>query len=174
MTFLCPVCRHELQRVAYEGFPIFYCGTCQGYLAGRRRVESIKRSRTKSTAQLKSETIQQTGRDTAESLGCPRCAKPMTKEFHDSPAALYIDLCKPCQLVWFDGGELARLQLSYEISPQGREAADLKRRIEHMTPEDRQQFEYNVAQLPRGDVSLLSAFADGVLFGFTRLLRLRA
>jgi len=86
----------------------------------------------------------------------------MTKRFLADPALFHLDTCRRCEPVWFDGGELARLQLSYQISPQGKDAAELQRRWREMPPERREEFEQNLARLPVEEAAPFSAFEEAL------------
>jgi len=166
--FRCPVCDVEFQRLEYEGFPVLRCHACLGYLISRNRMESVRRVQATSVSQLQDEALAEKRDDTNDPLKCPRCRGAMRKEFIEEPASFFIDTCRACELVWFDGGELARLQLSYEISPKGREAAEYQRRMREMTVEQREQFERNLALLPKGDASVLSGFGATLLESLLR------
>jgi len=159
----CPACTAELVRVTYEGLPVFRCQQCCGYLVGRRRLEGIKRSRGKSVEELKQETLAESRADTEQRVRCPRCRVYMKKEFLKDPASFHIDTCASCELIWFDGGELARLQLAHEITPQAREAAEFQRRLREMSPEQRAQFEENLANLPEPESPLFGGFREAVI-----------
>jgi Zn-finger nucleic acid-binding protein len=134
-------------------------------------MESVRRAQATSVSQLQDEVLAERRDDTDDPLKCPRCCAAMQKEFIEEPASFFIDTCRTCELVWFDGGELARLQLSYEISPKGREAAEFQRRLREMTVEEREQFERNLTLLPKGDASVLSGFGAGLLSGLVRFFR---
>ena len=169
----CPNCQTDLFRVPYEGIQVLQCEQCKGHLLHRRRLDSVKRRREKSFEQLRAEAVADTAEavadtdvDTSDKVPCPRCFRRMTKEFVKEPAALHIDVCEPCRLVWLDGGELARLQLAWEISPQGVEAAELQRRLAEMSDERRAAFEENVANLPPGDSTGLSGIGEGFVAAF--------
>jgi Zn-finger nucleic acid-binding protein len=148
MKMNCPICEVELTRVIYQGFPVFHCGQCHGYLVSRQRMESISHSYVRPVEELKQETLEHHHDDTGQVLRCPGCRKRMRKQSLKPPASFNLDLCDACRFVWLDGGELARLQLAHRISPQGREAAELQRRYREMTPEQRAQLEQNIAKLP--------------------------
>lgn len=137
--------------MTYEGLPVFRCDHCFGYLVGRQRMEGIRRIRKKSVEELKCETLAEIGEDTQQELRCPRCRGKMRKELLKEPMSFHIDTCGSCRLIWFDGGELARLQLDHEIRPQSKEAAELQRRHREMTPERRAEFEQNLAKLPEAE-----------------------
>ncbi len=48
----------------------------------------------------------------------------------------FIDVCQKCRMVWFNGGELAKLQLDYEMSDQAIEELDHQLRLAQRTPEE--------------------------------------
>ena len=127
---------------------------CHGYLVSNQRVDSIKRSNKRTVEQLKSEVNNESHADTLEEIRCPLCRRKMKKKFIEDPASLHVDLCKECKIHWFDGGELARLQLTHEISPRGRDAAEFKRRHAEMTPERKLEFEQNLKKLDSGEQTL--------------------
>ena len=158
----CPTCSTVLVRVLYEGRPVFRCDTCFGYLVGQKRVDGLKASRGRPADELMKEAATEAQDDTESKVRCPRCRIAMAKRLLKEPASFHIDTCKSCELVWFDGGELARLQLAYEISPQGQEAAELQRRHREMTPEDRAEFEQNLANLPEAESPISGGFWDAV------------
>jgi len=143
-----------LVRVKYEGWPVFRCDTCFGYLVGQKRVDSFKASRSKEAGELMKEAAAEAQEDTESKVRCPRCRVAMDKKLLKEPASFHIDSCKSCEVVWFDGGELARLQLAYEISAKGQEAAEFQRRHQEMTPEERAEFEENLANLPDPETPL--------------------
>jgi Zn-finger nucleic acid-binding protein len=87
----------------------------------------------------------------------------MGKELLKGSASFCIDKCPDCELVWFDAGELARLQLDYEATPREREATRFQDRHRQMNPEEKRQFEQHLARLPEGDATLASAFGQGLM-----------
>jgi len=164
----CPSCAGQLVRTTYEGLPVFRCDECFGYLLGQKRVDGIKRSRDKSVEQLKEETLSESREDTKTIVRCPRCRMKMKKEFLAEPVFLHVDRCKPCDLVWLDGGELARIQLGHEMTPQSRDAAEMQRRLKEMDPQRRQEFEENLAKLPEPESFVLGALKEALTHGCRR------
>lgn len=150
----CPVCESkELRRDRYEGVSIFRCDNCHGVLAEERRLRQIRVAQQRSTASLEHEAESEASLDTEDKLHCPRCrARRMVKEEvnvesrHD--ASFTIDICHDCDSVWFDGGELARLQLDFEQSAQAVEAWRLKKLSEQRTPEEEKELEERIAKAP--------------------------
>lgn len=147
----CPVCRVLMSRVMYERFAIHHCPQCLGHLVASGRVEFIKGRRDRTLDELKAEVIAASGADSLEKLRCPGCARQMEKFKLAPPADFYYDECGACRHIWFDGGELARLKLSYQISEQGKEAGELQRRQRETTPERRAQLQSKLRSLPDGE-----------------------
>lgn len=166
----CPVCGSELKRILYEGFAVFRCMSCHGYLMAKRRLDNIKRSDKRPVELLKQEVTEQSGSDTAEEIRCPRCRRKMKKKFIVAPASLHVDTCRDCEMLWLDGGELARLQLAHEISDRGRDAAEFRRRHREMTPQRRAQFERDLAKLDSGEQSTGSVLGESFLKSLVTLL----
>jgi len=158
----CPLCNANLVRTAYESLAVHHCEACFGYLLGRHRVEAVKIRREKSTEELKKEVASEGRPDTSERIRCPYCRRKMHKEYVKKPADFNMDVCPDCDIVWFDGGELARLQLAYENSPKGIDAERSRRRMAEMTLPEWEEFERNLAKLPAGNMSIASIFAEGI------------
>ncbi len=127
----CPLCSTELRRTTYEGLPLFACDTCSGYLVATNRVSAIERRREKNAEDLMQEAAPAKLKDNQEALRCPRCRGRMMKEFAKSPAEFHIDTCERCDVVWFDAGELALIQLTFEATAAGQDAAQLPRSASH-------------------------------------------
>ena len=64
------------------------------------------------------------------------------------PQHYYIDDCSKCGQLWFDAGELAKLQLQYESSEQGLEMFRFRERLANMTEQERAELEARIANLP--------------------------
>ena len=59
----------------------------------------------------------------------------------------FVDDCPQCEMSWFDGGELAALQLLFEIKPQTVELNAMRDRLKNMTEDERKEYEANIAKL---------------------------
>ncbi|MBN1908612.1 MAG: zf-TFIIB domain-containing protein [Pirellulales bacterium] len=165
----CPLCNVELKRILYEGLPVLRCMKCHGYLMSRNRMEGIRRVAKRPVEQLKQETTAEAQPDTQEAIRCPRCRRKMKKHFLEDPVSLHLDVCADCEFLWLDGGELARIQLGHQISPQGRESTELQRRVQERTPGERAQLQRDIDALPDDDWSLLSCIRQGAIEAlFTR------
>jgi Zn-finger nucleic acid-binding protein len=159
----CPRCSQALDRCRYEGLPVFVCRQCDGYLIRTHHVSSIKQRRHKSADELATEAAGAAHQQLSSGVNCPRCRRPMRIELAPGPINFHLDECRDCDMVWFDGGELARVQTQYEDSPGGRDMAELRERFHNMPADRREEFERNLASLPPGDALLASPFGEGLL-----------
>jgi Zn-finger nucleic acid-binding protein len=114
--------------------------------------------------------------NTTTAIRCPRCHLEMEKieeHFKDAGVDIMLDFCKSCKLLWFDGGELATLQQSYEASPEAQERREMLSRMKEFEndPERQQKFAENVAKAPdpmNPYVEGLRGAAKGALLGESR------
>lgn len=97
----------------------------------------------------------------------------MAKEHARPPLSFHIDTCHVCSFVWLDLGELARLQLEHETSPRGNDAKRFQEQHREMTAAERAEFASNLAALPPGEASLISAFGLGLVDSWQRFWRLQ-
>ncbi len=162
----CPVCQTTLARVKYESFRIQKCPKCHGHLLARKRLESIKRHPGNSVTELKKEVLEEAAPDTKQKIRCPRCRLSMKKRFLDAPASVHFDFCQSCDVIWLDGGELARIQLTYEISSKGRDAIEFRKRFETLSAEERKTLNAKIRAMPdkqydqKFHVMLMEAFFE--------------
>jgi len=113
------------------------------------RLECIKSIAGKSRDELRAEASAEFHGNSAERLKCPRCHMPMRKQAIRLPVlALEMDVCLPCSLVWFDGGELALAQLGHEAGAGFADAQEMKRRMAELdaSPARKAAFEANLAK----------------------------
>ena len=104
--FPCPVCKQALGTAAIEGHPIFYCGTCRGFLTTNPAFSAILLHR---RARLGDQPSVPRSLDTAElgrRVGCPKCKKLMDAHPYGGGGNVVIDTCCRCHLVWLDAGEM--------------------------------------------------------------------
>jgi len=155
----CPGCRTTLENIEYEGVPVRRCGQCRGMLVTRSGVQRVRTQQNRPTEQLFVEYRQEDREDTQEKIRCPRCRNRMRKQLVRHVAEQFtIDSCRECQLSWFDGGELARIQLIYESSAAARDSIELQYQARNMSDERRRQLEEDIANLPSLAPTLSSIF----------------
>ena len=159
----CPKCSRPLSRTTYENVRVMQCEECLGYLVVRKRLRLIKSLREQSPEALQSEADTQQVPDTQEQIGCPRCrVETMNKERVRIAADdfFHLDVCRKCDRVWLDGGELARLQIKFEQSAKAVEAFAHQERLRSFTDEQRAEFQERIDKLPRSESFLRVSAAD--------------
>ena len=171
----CPICHDELQRTEYEGAVVFQCKTCSGYMVDQQRVSLIKTSIGKNRQQLQEEASAQSPRNPNEPVRCPRChskmqAKKVNVDLGTSDHVL-LDECGLCHAMWFDPGELAKMQLDYERSSQAIEQFRQQALASSRTDQQREEAQAAIHDLPDDssvitDVMLLLSI---IVFGFLTL-----
>jgi Zn-finger nucleic acid-binding protein len=149
--------------VAYEGVRAWRCRNCRGYLVGRHGAEGIKKRRARKRGDLETESVRERGPDIRVDQPCPKCFATMGKERLRKPVPILLDRCKRCDLLWFDGGELALFQMAYEAGQKGRTGATFRRRLETMSPERRRQFEENLRRLPSASYDFSGAVGSALM-----------
>ena len=164
----CPNCDIQLHHTQYEKYPVFQCPKCAGYLVAKKRLSVIKGSRERSTVELETEAQQERQPDQQERLRCPKClANKMSKEkilFDEHPEESFtIDVCRQCSVIWFDGGELARLQLDYEASLKAIDELEFQQQWEDKTEVEKEQVQEQFAALPADRSGL--GISDGITNG---------
>jgi Zn-finger nucleic acid-binding protein len=146
----CPACGKPLASADYEGSPILHCVACKGRLVERGRVEAVKEKYGHSTDRLIEEVQDERRADVAGEAKCPKCAEPMAKRAGPGPVPFDMDVCEACGLVWFDGGELALLQLAHEAATEDARSAELTRQLEDMSAGSRKSFDDKLSALRDG------------------------
>jgi Zn-finger nucleic acid-binding protein len=142
----CPTCELELVRGKYAGANVRECTGCQGALLATTRAAKIERRVNKDVPELVKEVANTTASDTDHKIRCPSCRAEMEKR-QIKQLGLSIDDCHQCGMSWFDGGELAALQLCFEKDPQTVELNRMRERLSSMTEEERLEYEANISKL---------------------------
>ncbi len=170
----CPVCKKvKLVRTKYEDTPVRKCSQCHGYLVQGKRVGAIKNSQQNSDEEFLTEIASASGTDTQKSIHCPGCLSRMAKLKESLASQRYwLDKCSKCDWIWFDAGELAKLQLQYESSEQALELFRFQDRMENMTEEEKKDYEARIAALPNAKTFDRDDFAQ-IAYLFLRGRRFR-
>jgi len=171
----CPSCETTLQRETYETFFVFQCPDCSGVLLNTSRLSWIKTRRGLSTEELQGQVDSASStEDTHEKIRCPRCRgeggaatmdKMESRKLEPTAELFVIDLCQSCQLAWFNGGELARLQLAYESTPKALAELQMQLQAETRTEEEEEELREDLAQLPGISSTPIGDFFVGSLIG---------
>ncbi len=112
MSILCKRCDTDMHTVFYEGVAIQLCMSCKGIFLTRKKLEIIENSR---EIEIPEDTpVPRNGPEVRRH--CPNCDINMIKVKHGNIRATTVDYCEDCSGIWLDKGELASIQLSYEIA----------------------------------------------------------
>ncbi len=168
----CPNCQHreistKLIRADYAGRNLFQCPECAGQLVKAARLDAINKRVDKDIAGLNEEVGLAVELDLEHEIRCPRCKNEMDKESVSKNPPFRIDRCDGCEMVWLDPGELAKLQLKLEASPQTQELNRMRERLETMTEEQRQEHETNLSKLSNEEF-LVGLVNEGMRLGHYR------
>jgi membrane associated rhomboid family serine protease len=149
----CASCNEPLRKVAgASAIELWLCDGCKGALADVRSLRtSVPRPRMVAIeAAIRGGPF---GR-----RKCPHCELPMTRaRVTAGDDAVEVDGCDPCAVVWFDHGELRRLQDAGQLDEP---------RLSSMTPEQRHAWRIErLREEGRNGEDELTAHAIGVLFG---------
>ncbi|MFH0953919.1 MAG: zf-TFIIB domain-containing protein [Verrucomicrobiota bacterium] len=169
----CPSCGAGLGREDYEGVEVFRCPDCRGVLLPRYRLDLIRHRRHRSPEDLKAQAVAEFRSDTKREVRCPRCGALMAKRpFASRYMPLSIDVCRACDYVWLDAGELELLQLLYEASASGHEVVEMQKRMRELqcTPERKARFEAALAQLSEEGPRDSEAATDQLALELIKLL----
>ena len=170
----CPICHVPLEPETYEGLQILQCPQCRGHLLESARYESIKSIPEKTLAELETEARDGFQGDHPGPIRCPRCHLAMEKRPLPVPGFdnLHLDLCRPCALVWLDGGELAMAQLAHQATPAFRDHREMKRRAAERDadPERKAAFDAAVANLPESPDPFQAGLREAVRGAFFQII----
>ena len=169
----CPICNVPLEQEDYEGFPVLRCPDCSGHLVNLSRFEAIKRLPRKTLADLETEARDGFQDDNPETIRCPRCHIAMQKRPLPVPGFdLHMDLCPPCALAWFDGGELAMAQLGHQSTSAFRDREEMRRRSEslHADPERKAAFDEALSKMPLEQDALTQGLKESVADALRHIL----
>ena len=105
MDFSCPSCNVLLQAQTLEGVRLWKCASCRGFAISLPIVRKGLNTETfKKIWQKLSAGEIETGRP------CPGCKNPLSVVEADGQAgAIMIDVCRSCQILWFDDKEFSDL-----------------------------------------------------------------
>lgn len=123
------------------------CETCNGLLVDQKRAARLEKRVNKDVEELNKESESSAVVDTLDEVRCPACRNQMDKVLMED-FEFHVDECDNCDKTWFDGGELARLQLAFENREQTVELNRMRERLRNMTGEERAQYEERIANLP--------------------------
>ena len=127
--FACPSCGTELNRTAGKRGVVWLCVKCKG----RAMNVSLLRQLVERTQFNRMWQMAWKAPQLSERL-CPSCQRLMVETpVNPPPDPLVLDVCKPCQFVWFDPSEFEKMPAAPppaappELPPEARKALALQK-----------------------------------------------
>ena len=71
-----------------------------------------------------------------------------------------LDICRKCQMIWFDGGELAKFQLDYESSIKAIDQLERQKLAQSLSGDRKEQLEERIATIPMASNALGAHLAN--------------
>jgi len=114
MDFTCPTCNVLLEVELLEEIRLWKCSSCSGFAITLPLVrKGLDPETFKKIWQKLFSGETQTGRS------CPGCTKPLNElETDGQGGAVVIDVCRTCQIIWFDDKEFSELPKAEQEKPQ--------------------------------------------------------
>lgn len=112
----CPVCRIQITPIPYEGVRVFNCGQCGGNWLTGGQMERILASREIQMPPAVQDQMSMlaAASNTTKPLLCVQCGVTMKKTPFRFWSDVTLDHCPKCQGIWFDRGELEKVQILWE------------------------------------------------------------
>lgn len=147
----CPHCRCDLAPVTYEGHRILRCETCGGHLLSSSVRRGIEQTAGSTRPELAGEALARYRGRRTERIACPRCLRTMDRRSLGLPGVnADFDVCRDCDLLWLDGGELAMVQLNHEATAAFADSQEMRSRAAELEsdPERRAKFQEALSRMP--------------------------
>jgi Zn-finger nucleic acid-binding protein len=114
----CPQCNGELEQSKTEFGAMFGCKKCGGLMATMTVLRRVIRHETINEIWQSALRADASAGDGPAGRPCPVCRKPMVQVVATpAPDAPTLDVCTPCQAIWFDAAEFNRVPLAPPPEP---------------------------------------------------------
>jgi Zn-finger nucleic acid-binding protein len=126
MSANCPHCAKPLDEQQLEALPFRCCRDCKGMLLLHHDLIDVLEKSWRAVPQETAETTEflvTDGWRNEPAFLCPDCHQQMEKYGYMGIAAIQIDRCDPCSLVWLDANELQNMVLALAKSNYRSESA---------------------------------------------------
>lgn len=125
----CPRCQTILVNNQVEEFSVRVCVPCQGLLLPHVEAVKILERSWRGVKQEDAEKLEfraPANPGSTKPLACPDCRKPMEQYGYMGLAAIPIDRCDACSLLWLDADELQNMVLALAKTNYRSDQARLK------------------------------------------------
>lgn len=126
MSACCPRCQKPLETAQVDTIQVRLCQGCRGVLLAHPDLVQIIEASWRAVSEKQAEETQfraPEGWLKEAVLHCPDCDQTMEKHGYMGLAAIQIDYCDPCTLVWLDTDELQNMVLALAKSNHRSERA---------------------------------------------------
>lgn len=126
MSANCPHCAKSLEEQQLDTLSFRCCRDCKGMLLLHRDLIDVLEKSWRAVSREMAETTEflvSDGWRNEPKFLCPDCRRTMEKYGYMGIAAIQIDRCDPCALVWLDADELQNMVLALAKSNYRSEAA---------------------------------------------------
>jgi Zn-finger nucleic acid-binding protein len=116
----CPRCPGSLETINYENVTVELCGSCSGVWIGADRLRDVLASKEKNFSGNEIEKTLKESRagvpkaELEKQLPCPVCFENLKALNYNYRSGVIINLCSEGHGIWFDSGELERVQIFVE------------------------------------------------------------
>lgn len=123
----CPRCSSALSTETRESVSIEICSACKGLWTGTEQIKTmIKNHDTTFSPTLIQKTIFESGpkfpvEEQKNLAPCPLCAKDMHVLNYNYSSGVFVNVCSSGHGIWFDSGELERVEIFMEHWDQQKE-----------------------------------------------------
>ena len=109
-SFRCPKCKVSLEVGSItESVQVCFCNNCRGFVTSSQSLGQVI-TQMRSEYQGLDDQPQPLDPQALEIYdACPACRELMDSHPYYGPGNLVLNTCNPCQLAWFDHGELAKI-----------------------------------------------------------------
>lgn len=114
----CPKCIGKLEEKQVEGIKVDICWVCEGIWFDKGELDKVLEADSKDFNNIDVDRGQLDGKEVAAMQAeldtkpgiCPRCQGKTALERIDYEGKAYVDICKKCEGLWLDAGEIHTLR----------------------------------------------------------------
>jgi Zn-finger nucleic acid-binding protein len=118
----CPSCAGAMNVKIYEGVSIDVCGACQGTWLDWGKLGGIVENRDETfdyEERIAHLNAKGEDRNSKQSINCPHCSQVMERFEYAVNSGVILDRCPKMDGLWFDPGELEKIQIVMEEFSHG-------------------------------------------------------
>ena len=165
----CPNCQKKVSFIKTNFGPLLMCDSCYGHYYSERKLEGLLGSKQWQSILNTSKIIKR-----EKNIICLNCNKDMmTIKLSQEYDSIEIDICKACNLLWFDKDEIESFQVNNTISAVINENINVllsTAKLDYLYKQSQIQSKAN-ANAFNFSVSIGQAFANLDIFGLLKIFK---